>query len=70
MSYTPHNSSGANKVSNKVLKIQNSLELTKNRSGDIQYIFKMFHDNNLIEMSLRLKRSEPLFRTKRELPGI
>ena len=30
----------------------------------------MLHDNNLIEMSLRLNRSEPLFRTKRELPGI
>ena len=30
----------------------------------------MLHDNNLIEMSLRLIRSEPLFRTIRELPGI
>ena len=30
----------------------------------------MLHDNNLIEMSLRLNRSEPLFRTKLELPGI
>ena len=30
----------------------------------------MLHDNNLIEMSLRLDRSEPLFRTIRELPGI
>ena len=30
----------------------------------------MLHDNNLIEMSLRLNRSEPLFRTIRELPGI
>ena len=30
----------------------------------------MLHDNNLIEMSLRLNRSEPLFRTKQELPGI
>ena len=29
----------------------------------------MLHDNNLIEMSLRLNRSEPLFRTMRELPG-
>ena len=29
----------------------------------------MLHDNNLIEMSLRLNRSEPLFRTIRELPG-
>ena len=28
----------------------------------------MLHDNNLIEMSLRLNRSEPLFRTIRELP--
>ena len=30
----------------------------------------MLYDNNLIEMSLRLNRSEPLFRTIRELPGI
>ena len=30
----------------------------------------MLHDNNLIEMSLRLNRSELLFRTIRELPGI
>ena len=30
----------------------------------------MLLDNNLIEMSLRLNRSEPLFRTIRELPGI
>ena len=30
----------------------------------------MLHDNNLIEMSLRLNRSEPLFQTIRELPGI
>ena len=30
----------------------------------------MLHDNNLIEMSLRLNRPEPLFRTKREIPGI
>ena len=29
----------------------------------------MLHDNNLIEMSLRLNRSEPLFLTIRELPG-
>ena len=30
----------------------------------------MLHDNNLIEMSLRLNRSEPLFLTIIELPGI
>ena len=30
----------------------------------------MLHDNNLIEISLRLNRSEPLFRTIRELTGI
>ena len=30
----------------------------------------MLHDNNLIEMSLRLNRSEPLFRTIIEQPGI
>ena len=30
----------------------------------------MLRDNNLIEMSLRLKRSEPLFRTIIELSGI
>ena len=30
----------------------------------------MLHDNNLIEMSLRLNRSELLFRTLVELPGI
>ena len=29
----------------------------------------MLHDNHLIEMSLRLNRSEPLFRTIREIPG-
>ena len=28
----------------------------------------MLHDNNLIEMSLRLNRSEPQFRTIIELP--
>ena len=30
----------------------------------------MLHDNNLFEMSLRLNRSEPIFRTILELPGI
>ena len=30
----------------------------------------MLHDNNLIEMSLRLNRSKPIFRTILELPGI
>ena len=30
----------------------------------------MLHDNNLIEMSLRINRSEPLFRSILELPGI
>ena len=30
----------------------------------------MLHDNNLIEWSLRFNRSEPLFRTIRELPGV
>ena len=30
----------------------------------------MLYDNNLIEMSLGLNRSEPLFRTIRELPAI
>ena len=30
----------------------------------------MLHDNNLIEMSLRLKRLEPTFRKILELPGI
>ena len=30
----------------------------------------MLHDNNFIEMSLRLNRSEPLFRAILELPGI
>ena len=30
----------------------------------------MLHDNNLIEMSLRLNRSEPIFRTILELRGI
>ena len=29
----------------------------------------MLYDNNLIEMSLRLNRSEPIFRTIIELPG-
>ena len=30
----------------------------------------MLRDDNLIEMSLRLNRSKPIFRTIRELPGI
>ena len=30
----------------------------------------MLHDNTLIEMSLRLNRSEPIFRTILELAGI
>ena len=30
----------------------------------------MLHDNNLIEMSLRLNRSEPIFLTLLEPPGI
>ena len=30
----------------------------------------MLHDNNLIEMSLRLNRSEPIFRTTLKLPDI
>ena len=30
----------------------------------------MLYDNNLIEMSLRLNRSEPIFRTIIKLPGI
>ena len=30
----------------------------------------MLHDNNLIERSLRLNRSEPSFRKLGELPGI
>ena len=30
----------------------------------------MLYDNNLIQMTLRLNRLEPSFRTKRELPGI
>ena len=30
----------------------------------------MLYDNNLIETSLRLNRSEPIFRTIIELPGI
>ena len=30
----------------------------------------MLYDKNLVDMSLRLNRSDPIFRTKRELPGI
>ena len=30
----------------------------------------MLCDKNLVNMSLRLKRSDPTFRTIRELPGI
>ena len=30
----------------------------------------MLYNNNLIEMSLRLNRSEPIFQTIMELPGI
>ena len=30
----------------------------------------MFYDKNLIDMSLRFNRSDPIFRTIRELPGI
>ena len=30
----------------------------------------MLYDKNLVDMSLRLNRSNPIFRTIRELPGI
>ena len=30
----------------------------------------MLYDKNLVDMSLRLDRSDPIFRTIRELPGI
>ena len=30
----------------------------------------MLYDKNLVVMSLRLNRSDPLFRTIREIPGI
>ena len=30
----------------------------------------MLYDKNLVDMSLRLNRSDPIFRTIRELPGI
>ena len=30
----------------------------------------MLNDKNLVDMSLRLNRSDPIFRTIRELPGI
>ena len=30
----------------------------------------MLYDKNLIDMSLRFNRSDPMFRTIRELPGI
>ena len=30
----------------------------------------MLYDKNLIDMSLRFNRSDPIFRTIRELPGI
>ena len=30
----------------------------------------MLYDKNLVEMSLRLNRSPPIFRTIREIPGI
>ena len=30
----------------------------------------MLYDKNLVDMSLRLNRSDPLFRTIQELPGI
>ena len=30
----------------------------------------MLYDKNLVDMPLRLKRSDPIFRTIRELPGI
>ena len=30
----------------------------------------MLCDKNLVDMSLRLNRSDPIFRTRRELPGI
>ena len=30
----------------------------------------MFNDKNSVDMSLRLNRSDPIFRTVRELPGI
>ena len=30
----------------------------------------MLYDKNLVDMSLRLNRSDPIFRTIRELPGM
>ena len=30
----------------------------------------MLYDKNLVDMSLRLNRSDPIYRTIRELPGI
>ena len=30
----------------------------------------MLYDQNLVDMSLRLNRSDPVFRTIQELPGI
>ena len=36
----------------------------------MQHFIKMLYDKNLVDMSLRLNRSDPIFRTIRELPGI
>ena len=33
-------------------------------------ISKMLYEKNLVDMSLRLNRSDPRFRTIRELPGL
>ena len=63
-----YNSSGATKSLEQTLT---NLDLEKIRLELDKYnILKMVYDKNLVDMSLRLNRSEPMFRTKRELPGI
>ena len=63
---TMFNFQHSQKTQNEFHKLAKQLIRLENR----QNIFKMLNDNNLIEISLRLNRSEPLFRTIRELPGI
>ena len=58
------------KVSNETLKKQFSLQLTKQIRIRQKHFQKILYDNNLIEKSLRHNRSEPLFQTIREFPGI
>ena len=65
---TRYNSSGATKSLEQTLT---NLDLEKIRLELDNYkILKMLYDKNLVDMSLRLNRSDSIFRTILELPGI